>query len=123
MRDKEEDILDHIHNLQGTDGLLAAELQDILSCHVHMNDIHCAQIERIYSLKSYTGSGKPGIWVGRLDLDVGLSGVVASPGNGHTIDVDNADDDRTPDEDDHVADELDWLCDFIGQLDSITMQD
>jgi len=117
MQDEEKDILHHICNLQGTDGLLAAELQIILSRRVRMNDNHRARIERIYSLKSYTGSQKPGIRVGRFDLDVGLAVLVD---NGHTADVDNTDNDRTPDEDDHAADELDRLHDFIGQLDSIT---
>ena len=116
MHDEEKYILKRIHDLQGRDDLLATELQDVLARRMRVNDMHHVQIECIHSLKSYMGSCEPGIRIGQLEVEAGMA---PSMSKEPLIDGDDASDNRAPDEDDHVADELDRLHDFLGQLDSV----
>jgi len=119
MHDEEKYILKHIHDFQGRDDLLAAELQDVLAYHMHMYDMHCVRIECIHSLKSYTGSCEPGIHIRQLEAEVELAGMASLMSKESLVDGDGASDGCTPDEDDHVVDELDTLHNFLGQLDSV----
>jgi len=109
MRDEETDITSSIHNLEGTDDLLVAELQDILARRLRMNDMHRSWIEAIYSLKCYTGSREAGTRIRRVpttppncdDSEMSMAT------DNVEVNADGLDGSAAPDEDDSAADKLD----------------
>ena len=118
MRDEETDISLRIEALNMQAPWLAAELKDRLAQRVRMNNIHCACIQEIYSIRSYNGTRGPGIRVGQMAGDVDTSdSQTYGTGLDNGDSRDSGDDGiYLPDEDDFISDQLDGLATYLENL-------
>ena len=52
---EEEDFANDIASTRLTDPHLATELEDIVSCQMHINEVHRRHIAQIYALPTFNG--------------------------------------------------------------------
>ena len=63
--DEEENFAKVITSTRLTDLHLATELEDIVSCHMHINEVHRRHIAQIYALPTFNGVKTLGWRIGR----------------------------------------------------------
>ena len=63
--DEEEDFAKVITSTRLTDPHLATELEDIVSCCMHINEVHHRRIAQIYALPTFNGVKTLGQRIGR----------------------------------------------------------
>jgi hypothetical protein len=116
IRDEECDFERNIARVMVSQPSLAAEMKEIRSRRVRVNNEHRVRIAQIQALTSFTGLHSLGTRIGRTNADMETDDANDGMTGGADGEEDPDDDDDGLNENDIIVDELDNITSFIENL-------